>query len=510
MLVVDVGLIHTRFHKIFSIEELVKKLRISDYIISVDLNNSNDDVLLIHGYIGSFIKLSRQDACKLKEFECIPNLDLTREQVLDLKRGGFLTDFSKEEEYEYLKKTSNNLHLRNSSINKSYHVIMTYDCNFNCSYCFQTKIREGMGPELTGKVVDGEMIDQIIHAMNYIDENLYNGASGETRKVTLFGGEPLMRKNFGAVERFIDKAQANCETQFIAVTNGYELVHFKPVLDPNRLSQLQISLDGCDEISNRRRTKENVEVNIFDKLVDNITMALELGVGVDLRINTDKNNIDQLDDFKELIINNKWDQFKNFQAVIAPVFVPHYEEASADCYNLGNLLKEVTAHRCSSPDSKTMKIAEESMLFFLSNSFNSNKPVSSLFRTGYCSAISHMLLFDPMGNIHKCFERLGLEKYSVGRVDDIENLSSNPKYRMWEDRVVTTNETCLKCSYSLFCGGGCASRAKRLHGTYYSNYCDGFQSFFKQCVARAYNEKDKYMKPDLTNIDVKELVSVTV
>src|SRR3990172_3618183 len=60
--------------------------------------------------------------------------------------------------------------------------------------------------------------------------------------------------------------------RFAAITNGHDLEHFLPVLGEDRISQIQISLDGPKRLHDRSRLARNPESSFY-KIILNINLT---------------------------------------------------------------------------------------------------------------------------------------------------------------------------------------------------------------------------------------------
>jgi len=108
-------------------------------------------------------------------------------------------------------------------------------------------------------------------------------------------------------------------------------------------------------------------------------------------------------------------------------------------------------------------------------------------RESFCGAHTGMYVFDAFGDIYACWERTGNPSIRIGRIKEDGALELNdPIARLWRGRTVASNPVCRKCRYALHCGGGCAVLAYGNTGDYHTNFCDGFASRFRACVAEAY------------------------
>jgi len=286
-------------------------LRTSSYTIYVNLPDDDRDVLLVHGYTGAYDKVSREVAGFLRSQEAkrsarplygewssepetaasgAPSdatLDLLREQ-------GYLTDLSPEDEETFFARLAEKLHQRALHQAPGYIFMPTYDCNLRCSYCYQDHMRSDCGFHHLLRAMGRPMIDRIFAALPRIEERHgLDPAAPRRRNLGLFGGEPLLAANRSAVEHILVRAFEMGEVDLWAVTNGTELDAYRDLLGSAGLARLQITLDGPPVQHDARRIYADGSGS-FEKIARNITMALELGVQVSVRLNVDRNNLEQL------------------------------------------------------------------------------------------------------------------------------------------------------------------------------------------------------------------------
>lgn len=78
-----------------------------------------------------------------------------------------------------------------------------------------------------------------------------------------------------------------------------DLEYFKDILSERQIRSLQITIDGKRENHDSKRF-HYTEGGSFDKIIDNIGVAIKKGVKVSVRINTDKDNYHDLEYLKTL------------------------------------------------------------------------------------------------------------------------------------------------------------------------------------------------------------------
>lgn len=138
-------------------------------------------------------------------------------------------------------------------------LLPTYNCNLRCVYCYSR------GGENPGKAMDFNV------AKSAIDLLIKNSEKQNRRRVDLGfhgGGEPLLSANMDFVKRVVEYFKSRCEQTQLkpnisGATNG--------VITPKNLewvvanfTNLNISLDGPEDIQNSQRPKPNNQPSYYD------------------------------------------------------------------------------------------------------------------------------------------------------------------------------------------------------------------------------------------------------
>lgn len=219
----------------------------------------------------------------------------------------------------------------------------TYDCNLRCAYCFQDHMRTDRNYRHLLRTMSPELIDRLFLAMPHLEE--LQGVSEEQafpRTIGFFGGEPLLATNRPAVTRIVAKAQEAGPTSFWAVTNGTEIDAYKDVLSPDGIGRLQITLDGPPAEHDMRRVYADGSGS-FARIADNLTMALDRGVAVQVRLNLDRVNVLQLPELAEEVERRGWWGYERFSVYTAPVRPENDNVDKRTTFNSGELDRALRA-----------------------------------------------------------------------------------------------------------------------------------------------------------------------
>ncbi len=162
----------------------------------------------------------------------------------------------------------------------SFTILTTTDCNARCFYCYEKGAKkENMTKETALKVVDF----------------IKRSSGGEKVHISWFGGEPLYNlEPIDIITSGLKKEGIKYVSKMI--TNGYlfdeDLI--SKATNKWHLSRVQITLDGTEEVYNKRKAYIYKDVNAFKRVTSNIENLLKAGISVIIRLNLDINNYDDL------------------------------------------------------------------------------------------------------------------------------------------------------------------------------------------------------------------------
>ena len=480
-------------------------LRTSSYTIYVDLPDNSDELLIVHGYTGAYDKVSRRAANYLRsrearrapkplygewspEPEAPADSEPPSPEAIDLmRRRGYLTTLSPEQEEEFFAGLALRLHERSSKRPPTYIFMPTYDCNLRCSYCFQDSMRTDRRFKHLLHLMRPEMVDRIFGAMPKIEA--LHGARPDSRprrSIGFFGGEPLLAANRDIVERIVDRATALGEVEIWAVSNATELDAYADLLGPGGLSRIQITLDGPPEEHDRRRIYADGSPS-YERIARNIDLALDRGAVINVRLNVDRGNLGELPALADEIVDRGWIARRNFSVYTAPINAVNDQTDRRLTLNSWQLDQELTRLRDEHRNMWIIGRPDETIRVRARQIFEGREDPVPQLRPSFCGAHDQMYLFDPFGDVYACWERTGDARIRIARITaDGEIALQRPVEREWRTRSVASNPVCRRCRYALHCGGGCAILALGQRGKFHANYCDGFASRFRASVADAY------------------------
>lgn len=451
-------------------------LRKSSYLIAIPLGEQKEKYMFIQGYTGAIDIVNSS----LKEY-LVNQPKINKDsfpyskQILDkLIERGYITSKSINEEREYIKKISRIFHNRDKQYIKSFTLLVTYNCNFKCPYCFE-KEELKKGNNDFSWVINKEMVDNFFNVISVIEpnENLRN------KTINLFGGEPLLEKNEKIIEYIIRRGSIDGYS-FTATSNGYDMDHYERLIKEKLIQGIQITIDGTKLIHNSRRI-HIINGDSFDKIIKNIKMALNYGIHISIRINVDKDNANEIVKLNSFFKETGFYSYKNFSAYA--VYISGELNFNPNNYN------ESTGYGLSQKDflnileSSKIEITHNQQLYYrLYDAISKNKAIS--LSPCHCSAQSSSYVFDPFGYIYSCPEIVGEKNKSIGTY--YNGLVWTKEKEKWFSRDISIIEKCSKCKYALICGGGCFTKAQ-LNNKNSDSYCDAFPIVLKAIANKIYS-----------------------
>ncbi|MBN1949760.1 MAG: radical SAM protein [Bacteroidales bacterium] len=354
-----------------------------------------------------------------------------------------------------------------------------YQCNFNCSYCYQDDYQNIARP-VSEEVVDG--------FFNYVDLQFKD----RKKYLTLFGGEPLLpgegyREFF---EQFIERANER-NLDIAIVTNAYNLEEYIPILEKARIREIQVTLDGVGEAHDRRRPLRNGTAT-FGKIVSGIDAALKADFPVNLRMVLDKENVNELQTLAHFAIDRQWTASPLFKTQLGRNYELHHCQRDADrLYTRIGLYEDIYGLIKKDPAILEFHRPSFSISRFL---FDEGELPDPLFDS--CPGTKTEWAFDYSGKIYSCTATVGKEGEELGTFYPHINLLEDV-IAEWESRDVLAIPECRSCNLRLACGGGCGSVARNQKGSILKPDCRpvqelvslGLANYFREELAD--NQKDK-------------------
>ncbi len=331
--------------------------------------------------------------------------------------------------------------------------VPTYQCNFDCSYCYQSDYGQeaaALHPGITDAFF-GFLREVVAPKKHY---------------VTLFGGEPFL--DGAGYHRALSVFIARCGkegTDLAVVTNGYHLDRYLDVLGQAKVREIQLTLDGPPDVHDARRPLRGNRPS-FDKISRNLDRCLDRGYPVNLRVVADRGNMQHLPALARLSAQRGWTGHPLFKTQLGRNYELHSCQASPD--RLYSRLEFYTDyHDLAKEHPELLDFHKPALSVSRYLSENGQLP-PPLFDA--CPACKSEWALDLHGRVYACTATVGKEGEALGRFYPRLELNGQA-VRAWQQRDVTQIPECSHCALQLACGGGCASLAKNRHGSLLAPDC---------------------------------------
>ena len=308
----------------------------------------------------------------------------------------------------------------------------TTGCNFGCSYCYENGINRSLN---LNYLVSEQLCE-------YLAKVLKTNDKIKRVFVLLFGGEPTLRweQLMYACEKISDVCK-NMKVSFETgiTTNGYLLTEDRiRDLRKYNCTSIQITLDGPEEIHDRRRMLKNGAPS-FRQIIYNMKRVLELECvpSIDLRVNVDKANYKSVERLLEFL---------------STIFLPQQLNISLGVVSetINECNKCIQFQSASfSQDEAARTICE---LLPLIEKYKFRIPSYYSF-DGICIAkTKNSFVVNPDGKVFYCLSMVGRENLSVGSLGEL--LKSDIINRTFDE---TAYAKCVErnCVFLPFCHTGC-------------------------------------------------------
>lgn len=447
--------------------------RLSSYTIFIPINgNISRSHIVMHGYTGAVDFISSKLYETLMQDNMINQSFIEEADFKALLKRGYVVDVDKEEELKRLEHVAKSYDEYLYKLKSSLTILPSYQCDFACPYCFE---KEVIHEQKSVEVMDENIVNSII---NYVDKR--EKSNDPLYSICFYGGEPFLPIHKSPIEKIVNKASEK-GIKLIAVTNGYNLKLYRSLLGADKISTVQITIDGSKKTHNARRCLKDGKPT-FDTIMENIELCLACGVKVSVRTNIDSQNLEEISQIVEEYDKRGFTQSSNFKFYFKGVF---------DCYdNCG--VQTVSDYEVFKYMKKNgyqnyyLNIPTFNEIFsgiikvFKKNGFMPIKP-------SFCGSSYGMICIDNKADIYACWELVGKKNYSIGQLNEQGEIDYIASDNNWVNRKVYSQKRCRYCKYALFCGGNCPSHELAIGQDINHAKCNSFAKIFNEAIQFAYD-----------------------
>lgn len=368
---------------------------------------------------------------------------LTKEEYNDLVSSGIIVSNDTKEKQVAIdrnKKRFEILHQKKESL--SLVITPTLCCNFKCYYCF-----ESLNTRKNEEFINIEVQNDII---NFIKKSI---EENHVQKIyiTWYGGEPLIQRDiiFSMQEKINELCKINdVKLMSTMVSNGFLLSpEVCGKLYELGIKQIQITIDGPEQIHNKRRYYPVNPSNNYNQIVENILQANDK-IMFNFRVNIDKTNKDYIFELIDDLIKRKvWPYKRNV----------HIYTAQVRANNNADFVLST----------KEYAIIEENIRCYLIDKYNEIMQTNKAKRNflypkfggnvecGY-GVFPNSWVISYNGDVFRCWESVGQAELKVGTMKDLlEDFGQSIFNKVKLDTQTFERWGCFDCKFFPICGSKC-------------------------------------------------------
>ena len=349
-------------------------------------------------------------------------------------------------------------------------------CNLRCTYCFQSDAQHIAYEKLTSAKLHA-IFDYIMkcrkeYAEYRCDPRVRKFLGDVEPSISLFGGEPLLRANRDLVAEVLEFA-SSVPMQVRVVTNGTSIKHYAELIKKHiDVLAFQVTLDGARQSHDSRRIR-NSGAGTFDAVCDGVDQLLDLGAFVALRVNVDRENVDELVDLPAVLEARGWtgnDHLFPYASVV--------QDFACDRPELlreSEMLEILHARGLYGTPDALFKQLLSTTIGFVEGFFHQTDGVRP-WRLSYCEATNgSSFCFAPNGTITTCLTYVGRGDCTIGTFDETGVHVDKERLSAWTKRDPFRMPGCADCKYLLLCGGGCPVKSLERFEDIQCNVCSDIE-----------------------------------
>jgi uncharacterized protein len=266
------------------------------------------------------------------------------------------------------------------------------------------------------------------------------------------------------------------------VTNGYNIAEYIDLLKKASIREIQITLDGTEEVHNIRRPLKGGG-STFQRIIDGIDLLLKEQIPVNLRVVVDKDNLENLTALASFAKEKGWTENSLFKTQLGRNYELHHCQVNPDrLYDRLSLYEKLYTMIEENPVIMEFHKPAFSVSKFLWEKGELPQPLFDA-----CPGGKTEWAFDYTGSIYACTATVGKKGEELGVFYPTVELYED-EIDLWEDRDVTAINQCKSCSVQHLCGGGCAAIAKNKTGSLHGPDCRPVKELLELGISLYFNK----------------------
>lgn len=334
---------------------------------------------------------------------------------------------------------------------------ITYDCNFNCSYCYN---KEYIEKATKKKYLSIDAKLRLLH-------HLYN--SGVYR-LSLAGGEPFLAKDFCEVVR--NAVQIGMDVS-VSTNGSYLNDEILQLIKDGYLKRVSISLDSMSEVGNGKR--KGLHINKVVKNIKKLKNETNVDMAIKFVIDIDKD----LEDLRQVASFCDENQIRTIKlSFMRKVYDDHKFDND----------ETLAYYKMHEEIQKLNKVYNVNFIPSCTPVSNNNLGILHKATGMGCAAGKDLVYINPYGDIKPCI--MFPNESVIGNIerDRLVDLWDHANKKPGNQSVPIK---CTKCDISSICLGGCRSRAQE------SGDKDGSDPYCYQRVRKNLKKNESLLEENL-------------
>ncbi len=446
-------------------------LRTSSYINVVDVGDGSS--LLYNGFTSRIDLVPSEIARQLTSGNGRRDFSfLSPDEARYLVNRGHLTRLAVRRERAEFRKLAEHVLEANERSSKRVNgrkaitFILTYKCNLSCDYCYQNELRK----KVNVPAMDAAFVDEFFRL--YLNK-LFPRHHRKNISLLLFGGEPLLPGNRGAIERILRYAKKYGSGVSVA-TNAVMVPAMLDLIGPKegKINSVQVTLDGEKMFHDTTRVSQS-GTPTFEDMIHSLRALIRAKAHTTIRIHLHPNGLASTRSLVEYLDREGILSHEFIKAYFAPISSFDGRDVSLTYFEPFSELFHHVAFRQNSPPSMFASSLDGMM---------DATATRTMLKSRYCTAGADALyVVDPCGDVYDCYEEAGnkARRIAVLAGGAVKYFRTRDTYKR---RRILNMPECLKCSIALYCGGGCPNQARLQNGSVFTPFCEKNKEFVGQTL----------------------------
>jgi len=321
-------------------------------------------------------------------------------------------------------------------------VQLTQDCNMHCAFCFERGYADNQAH------MSEEKIDAIFNFYKLYGSFYGINVTPATIRVT--GGEPLINQESVDILKYIVNKWP--DSKIILYTNGSNLIKFYDQLPIGKLKNVDISLDGLEEVHlHSRKPDKPIRKSVYNDIILGIKRLLNDQVAVNIKSVLSKENYINYPQFVKFL-QSEGVFSSPYVTLLTGIVIDFSNPLDIDeSFNNVEDTLRIQAYLQENCGQSNLTFDSISILWRIITRPDNNPYMP---RTVRCdTSFLSKCYFSPNGNVYFC-DCMDKDKNIIGTYYPEISLDEKAVKKL-ASRSVMNDDRCKECAYKFVCFGSC-------------------------------------------------------